>query len=78
MYDIALRFAEGNPAIAAFYLAVITLGMMGLAAYHQNTLTSWSRSTFFWLTVVWSVAVLFDVIGLAPWINQGLPQITRF
>ena len=76
MHDFIMAYAEGNAGIAAIYLIAITLGPIVLAAYHQATLTSWSRSTFFWLALIWAGAVGADVSGIAPWVNQGLPQIT--
>lgn len=75
MYDFALAFAEGNAIMAIIYLMAITLGMMGLAAYHQNTLTSWSRSSFFWLSTLWSIMVLLDVMGVISLSGSSLPQI---
>lgn len=75
MYDFIMAYAEGHAEIAALYLMAITLGPIGLAAYHQNTLTAWSRSFWFLTSVVWAMAVLPDVSGLAPWTTPGLPQI---
>ena len=76
MYDFIMAYAQGNVEIAALYLMAITLLPIGLAAYYQNTMTSWSRSTFFWLALMWAGAVGLDVSGMAPWVNQGLPQIS--
>jgi hypothetical protein len=75
MYDFIMAYAQGNAGIAAIYLIAITLGPIVLAAYHQNTMTSWSRSTFFWLALIWAGGVGADVSGIAPWFDQGLPQI---
>lgn len=76
MYDFIMAYAEGNTEIAALYLLGITLGPIALMAYHQQTMGScWSRSIGFYAALTWAAAVGADVSGIAPWVNQGLPQI---
>ncbi|NCP67005.1 hypothetical protein GW756_01715 [bacterium] len=77
MYDLALKFAEGDALIAAIYLALITFVPLWLTASRLATPTSWIQDLSFISALLWAAMVGADLIGMEIIRGHNLPQITE-